>query len=395
MSIVKEVHTELSELDEFFGRPARSPIASLETYIKFETRKQNEIIQNSSREVANEIQISTQNVCGTLQEGFESLYEVNTKGFNQVNENLETLNATLTGGIIGLGYKLDKIENTMRWGFSKFIEQSKISNQKLESVIKLLNIPDIQKERKYYIEQGINFFIKGKTSQVFIEKSITNFNKALEIEDTDYFTFSQLGFIHLYAKDFIDIEKARNYLEKAILFGEADINFNSSAIGNYNSSFEFKYSPSKITSNSLMYLAQIYYREKNFEKAFELAEKGYKINPKNLRVGFDLAKYSICTGRWTFGEKILNEIIEQDRYISIKAITDKDLASNGYIRDYLNIKNKLTHDIALKNLQDLKNKIKQNSIYFEKIQKIESLVSKRQYLSSLKSLELMGYELDN
>lgn len=395
MSITKQVHTELSELDEFFGRPARAPLASLETYIRYESSKQNEIIQSSSQEVANGIQISTQNICGTLQEGFENLYEVNSSGFNQVNENLETLNATLTGGIIGLGYKLDSIENTMRWGFSKLIEQVKISNQKLENVIKLLNIPDIQKERKYYIEQGLNFLVKGKSSPIFIEKSILNFKKALEIEDTDYFTFSQLGFIHLFFKEFLDIEQSKNYLNKAILFGEADINFNSASLGNHSSSFEFNYNPSTITSNSLMYLGQIFYREKNYEKAYELAKKGYEINPNNLRVGFDLAKYSICTNRIESGATILEEIIEQDRHISIKAISDIDLARNKFVRDYLNHKSKLTNELASENLNKIKAEIKSDSIYFDKVIKIEELVNKKQYLTSLNALEHIGYELKN
>lgn len=395
MSITKQVHTELSELDEFFGRPARAPLASLETYIKYETSKQNEIIQNSSREIGNEIQLSTQNICGTLQEGFENLYEVNSIGFNKVSENLETLNATLTSGIIGLGYKLDSIENTMRWGFSKLIEQVKITNQKLENVIKLLNIPDIQKERKYYIEQGLNFLVKGKSSPVFIEKAINNFQKALEIEDTDYFTFSQLGFIHLFFKEFLDIEKSRAYLNKAILFGEADINFNSASLGQHSSSFDFNYNPSTITSNSLMYLGQIYYREHNFEKAYELAKKGYEINPKNLRVGFDLSKYSICTNRIEPGVTILEEIIEQDRHISIKAISDEDLAKSKFVRDYLNHKSKLTYQLAYDNFQKIQQEIRPDSIYFDKVKNIEELVGKKQYLSSLNALELIGYELKN
>jgi len=395
MSITKQVHTELSELDEFFGRPTRAPLASLETYIKYESSKQNEIIQSSSQEIANEIQISTQNICGTIQEGFENLYEVNSSGFNQVSENLETLNATLTGGIIGIGYKLESIENTMRWGFSKLIEQVKISNQKLENVIKLLNIPDIQKERKYYIEQGLNFLVKGKSSPIFIGKAINNFQKALEIEDTDYFSFSQLGFIHLFFKEFLDIEKSRDFLNKAIFFGEADINFNSASLGNNSSSFEFNYSPITTTSNSLMYLGQIYYREQNFEEAYKLAKKGYQINPNNLRVGFDLTKYSICTNRIESGVSLLEEITEQDRYISIKAILDEDLAKNKFIRDYLNDKSKLTYQMANDNFQKIKQEIRPNSIYFDKVINIEKLVNKRDFLSSLKALELIGFKLKN
>lgn len=367
----------------------------METYIKYETSKQNEIIQNSSREIGNEIQLSTQNICGTLQEGFENLYEVNSSGFNQVSENLETLNATLSSGIIGLGYKLDSIENTMRWGFSKLIEQVKISNQKLENVIKLLNIPDIQKERKYYIEQGLNFLVKGKSSPVFIEKAIKNFQKAIDIEDTDYFTFSQLGFIHLFFKEFLDVEKSRDYLNKAILFGEADINFKTASLGNHSSSFKYNYNPSTITSNSLMYLGQIYYREQNFEKAYELAKKGYDINSNNLRVGFDLVKYSICTNRNQLGINLLEEIIEKNRYISLKVVLDNDLVKNKSIREYLNNKSKLTHKLASENLQKIKQEIRPDSIYFNKVKNIEKLISKNQYLSSLNALELIGYKLKN
>jgi len=395
MSIIKEVHTELSELDEFFGRPARAPLASLETYIKYENSKQNEIIRNSSQEIANEIRLTTQSICGSIQEGFENLYEINTHGFDEVNENLEALNATLTGGFINIGYKLTNIEHTLRWGFSKFIEQTRITNLKLENVIELLNIPDIQKERKYHIEQGLNFLVKGKTNSAFIEKSIQNFKKAIDIEDTDYFVFYQLGFIHLYVKEFLDIEKSKEYLKKAILFGEADINFNPVSLGNHSSSFDLNYSPRNITSNSLMYLAQINYREKNFKNAFKLAEKGYQINPSNLKIAFDLVKYSIRNGKNEFGISLLDKIIEQDRYISIRAINDEDLAPNKYVRALLNNKSNLTNEIASKDLQKIKNNIRPNSIYYDIVKKIEKLVNKRQYLSSLDALELIGYKLNN
>jgi hypothetical protein len=260
MSIIEEVHKELSEIDIFFGRPVKYPLASIKSYIKYEANKQNQVIQSCNSKVVSEIISTTENVCGTIQEGFANLYEINSKGFSKTNHNLRAINSTLNYGFNDLSEKLINIDHVLRWNFSRIIEQARITNHKLEVIVKLLNIPDIQKERKYYIEQGLNFLIKGRLNSLFIEKSIQNFERAILIEDTDYFTFLQLGYIYLYSKEQLDIEKSKEYLKLSILFSEADIDFNSSSIIGHSSSFAFNYDPRNIASKAMMYLSRILYK---------------------------------------------------------------------------------------------------------------------------------------
>jgi len=408
ISTIKKLRAEISEADEFFGKSPRYPLASIETYIDYASEQQQKTLQKVSSDVAKEIQASTQNITGTIEDGFGNLFNVQERGFKEVNNRMDNLNSTAERGFhevtselydinYKLGdilYKIGSIRNILDWKLSSLIEETKLANVKLEEIISLLNVPDFQKERKYYIEQGIDFFVKSNASPELIDYAISNFQKALEREYTDYFVHNKLGVIYMFFKPVLDVEKARKHLEESIKLGQADVNFNHTSLGKYPSSI-INFSPVSVTSNSLMYLAKIYHLEDNNEKAYQLTKKGYSVNPDDLRVGFDLAKYAVLTNRTDYAIQILDEIIEKDRYITLKVLTDNVLPVNNQVRTLLNKKSKDAVQIAENVLSKILNNIHPNSIHRKELKKIERIINKKNYLASLKALELIGYKLKN
>jgi len=73
--------SELSLIDEFFGKEPRFPLATEVEHQSYEFHKQNEILKKLSSEQQTEIRNTTNQICGTIENGFGELYQVNQKGF--------------------------------------------------------------------------------------------------------------------------------------------------------------------------------------------------------------------------------------------------------------------------------------------------------------------------
>ncbi len=384
--------SELTELDEFFGKEPRYPLATINEHLSYELHKQNEVLNRISFKDQELLINTTNQICGSIENGFTELYNVNSQGFNQIINAIEVGNNKIVGQLFEVNRNLEKIEATLHWGFSALINQLTITNSKLDEIIQLLNIPDSQKQRKYHLEQGFDFIKKSNVNSFFFSKSKENFEKAIQIEDSDYLSLQQLGIIHLYSKEELNLELSSKYFEKSILYSKADIGF-AKNIENP-SSFHFTYSPSKITATSMMHLARYYYKLEDYKSAFDTALKGSEVY-ELVSIFYDLSRYSSKLNRDTDAIKFLNKAISMDRYISVKALTESDLNNKPYILEYLQNLQSETTKIAAKNLSELKSLLHKNSVYKSKIDEIESLINKKEYLSSLKSLEIIGFELEN
>lgn len=386
---------KLTEMDEFFGRKPRYPIATAQEHLKYELSKQNEIIKNSSSEISNGIHQSTTEVCSSLENGFSELYKINSSGFERVNNVLSDINVNLSVGLHSISNEIANLEATTRWGFTNVIEQLQLTNVKLNQIINLLNIPEPQKIRKYHIEQGVDFLCKANYNPIFFSKSKENFEKALEIEDTDYFTLTQLGIIHLYSKDQLNLDKAKSHFKNAALYSVADINFQKSRLGEYSSSFEYNFNASQLCSKANMHLARISFIEENYETALLYSQKAYQLNKNNLSNIYDLIKYHSKLDQSNNAVNFLEKGISKNRYISVKSLSDEDLIDKIYIQNYLKELSKKTLEIAKRDYLKIKTTIKPNSIHWETIKQIDLLVDNNNYLDSLSALELLGYDLKN
>lgn len=388
----KKWMAQISELDEFFGREPKYPLTSVQEHISYELHKTNEIHKKLSYNQIEELKNSTLQVCGSIEEGFTELFEVNKTGFENITNAIQSGNDLLSTGINTINRNLEQIDATLHWGFSALINQLTITNSKLDQIIQLLNIPDSQKQRKFHIEEGFHNMKKSSLNPYFFTKAKEHFEKAIEINDDDYLSLQQLGIIHMYSKDELNLELSSNYLKKSIIFSESEIQFSRNV--EKPSSFQFSYNPSKITATTLTHLARNYFINENYQSAYENALKATKIY-RLVSSYYDLSIYASNMKNEKASIAFLNEAIKMDRYIVLKALTEENLADKKYILDYLKNLNFRTAKIAEENLKELESIMHHNSIYKKQIDKIRTLINKKTYLNSLKSLEFMGYELDN
>jgi len=384
--------SELSLLDEYSGNKPRYPLSTKIEYQAYEFNIQNELLKTLSYNQQQELKDTTSAVCGSLQSGFSELYDINTKGFKSIVSILENATDEISTKFNEVNRNLEQINATLSWGFYEMIEQLTLTNKKLDKLIQLLNIPDSQKQRKYHLEQGFDFLKKSKINSFFYSNAKQHFENAIKIEDTDYLSLQQLGMIHLYSKDLLDLSLAEKYFKKSILYSESDIDF---ARNQQNpSSFHFTYNPSKITSISLLHLARNYFIRKDYEMAFKTAERSIRIY-EMVGTYFDLSKYACVLNQNKRTLFFLNKAISMDRYISIKALNEKLLIKHNYVQSFLKgLRNTVTSK-ALKDLKDLKRTAHQNSHLMNEVNNVEILVNKNTYIDSLKALEKIGYKLDN
>lgn len=182
---------------------------SLETLADQQLKGINKAIQGASKDQVSAIQESTEAICGTLDSGFELLSD--------------TLHE-ISYGIDDLSNEVNKLASMLDWNLSLIIEQQRITNLLLGNIAVLLRIPDIQKERQYYIEQGIKFLKKAMFDNDFYEHALNNLLKAKEIEETDFFVLHRIGLIYLYSPKHLDLKEAEKYFKEAAKFAIAEFN---------------------------------------------------------------------------------------------------------------------------------------------------------------------------
>lgn len=384
--------SELSLIDEFFGKEPRFPLATVIEHQAYEFHKQNELIKDLSYNQQEDLKITTSAICGSLEKGFNKLYEVNSRGFNSIVSSLENTKEAITDELWKVNRNLEQIDATLSWGFSAIIDQLTLTNEKLDKIIHLLNIPDSQKQRKYHIEQGFNFIKKTKLNPVFFNKAKQHFEDAVKIEDSDYLSLQQLGIIHLYSKDLLSLNLSEKFFEQSILYSNSDIGFARNQQNS--SSFHFTYNPSKITATSLMHLARIYFIREDYTKAYETAKKGLNIY-EMVGIYYDMSKYACVLGKENETISHLEKAISMDRYISVKTINEKVLFKNQYVRNYLkDLEQKVTKK-ATQDFVEIRNNAHNNTVFKGEINLIDKFLKEQNYLSSLKALEVIGYELEN
>lgn len=380
--------SELSLIDEAFGKNPKFPLATQIEYQKYEFNKQNELLKDLTLAQQEEIKNTTKIVCGSIENGFNKLYEVNSRSYEKIINNLEDIKFNEEE----INRSLDQINSTLEWGFSSLLENLTINNNRLNQIIQLLNIPDSQKQRKHHIEQGFDFMKKAKLNSDLYEYAKDNFEKAIGIENTDYLSLQQLGIIHFYNSKFLDLAISKEYFLKSITLSEADINTNKNIQNR--SSFVFTFNPTKITATSYLHLSRIYFKNSEYQMAYDSAIKGIKIL-NLLSLNYDLSIYAAKLNDEVNALKYLKTAISKDRFLAVKAVNDANLIKNPYVTNFLNELTEKYIKIAKEDFNKIKLIAPYDTSYMERINYIEKLINQNNYLDALEALEAIGYFLNN
>lgn len=178
-------------------------------------------LQATISNASSEQQQAILQVCGHLDDGF-----------GLISSHLSDIKYEL-GEIRG---EINAMASMLDWKLSCLIEQQRITNQLLRNIIQILRIPESQKQRAYYIEQGLkylkNAFIEGTYSS-FFNDAMESFKESEKIERKDYFTLNRIGQIFLYSINHLNIPLAEEYFLKSAREALAEVNAGLSISKNY------------------------------------------------------------------------------------------------------------------------------------------------------------------
>lgn len=353
----------------------RPLITNIEDIIQTQTKDYKNIIEQSTQQQIESITNATETVCGTIE-----------SGYNLLSIDLQNISY----GVNDVSNELNYISSILDWNFSLFIEQQRITNLLLGNIAILLRIPDIQKERQYYIEQGIKFLKNAFYDPDFYEDALKNFLKVETIEPSDFFSLQRIGMIYLSSPKHKDFKKAEDYFRKAAKYSIAEMNSGVSINTNLLSQVPTIEEIKLQTAESYLFAGRSCYKQGKYAEAADLAEKSYKIVPKLVEAGFLQAKALCAENNISQAAIVLETVIEKDKFYSIKTVKDLDLISKPEVVNVLEKLRQRAFLVATNLLSECKRNMIRESIAKERIRKLEVLISKRSYLHCKRAIELMN-----
>ena len=297
--------------------------------VRIQTQDLKYLIKTSSSEQIDAIMKSTSVVCSTLDYGFELLAD----NFSELSNNIRELQS-----------ELNDVASLLDWKLSLVVEQQRITNLLIGNIAILLKIPDIQKERQYYIEQGVKFLKNAIFNNEFYNDSLNNLLKAEQLEPTDFFTLHRIGIIYLYSNKNLALEKAENYFKKAAKYAEAESKVGQSITKNYLASdihknlLEQQPSSDSIkiqAAEAYLFAARTCYIQTKFTEAADLAGKGFSLVPKMVEAGYTQAKALAAANDEFQAAIVLEKVINLDPLYSLKTSLDLDLCTKPSIQKLL------------------------------------------------------------
>jgi hypothetical protein len=286
-------------------------------------------LQSTLQSASAEQRLAMQQVCGALD-----------AGFSEVGQYLQDINCNISelrGEINAMAAMLD-------WKLSLLIEEQRLTNQLLGHIAQLLRIPDSQKQRVYYIEQGLKYFKNASLEGIdstFYTDALEGFKEAECIEHKDYITLNYIGQIHLYSQQYMDFPLAEQYFLKSAreAFAESNVGGTTTSTGfrpgSHQSLIYDASSFKAATAEAYLYAGRACYLQQKLPAAIEYAAKAYNMVPVFTEAGFEQAKYLAANDQEDEAAKTLETVINKDRHFSTKTLLDADLASKKAVLDLL------------------------------------------------------------
>lgn len=364
--------------NETYIRQLKSVSSDATNYQLAEVRRTLQTISPESKENFERL---TTKVCGTLESGFKSI----VSEISETNELIAESNWRLNE----VNESINRLHSMLDWKTDMIIEEQRITNFYLGKIIKLLKIPDSQKQRGYHVEQGLTFLknaIFEGTKSDFYTDALEEFQKAYEIEAKDYFTLHKLGLIYFNSLKHYDPEKADAFFRNSARYSRAAANAAPNTGGvNYRVHDESPLSKDTLLTecaSALNYVSRCNYVLNNKSDTIQFAKDAYEINKKNPEYGLQLAKAYAANDNVSEAIPILSETIDLDRNYFTKCITDPDFISRKKIVDFLDekathyfhkVKNRITH---------LKSLLIDDSTAKDDLNKVEKICSSENYINA-------------
>ncbi|TAK65469.1 MAG: hypothetical protein EPO24_02400, partial [Bacteroidetes bacterium] len=334
-------------------------------------------IEFASAEQASSIREYARIVSGSLEEGFEQLSSYVEDVKCAVNE---------------VGALLD-------WRMTLLLEEQRVTNLLAENIALLLRIPDFQKERQYYIDQGFKHLKNASIDNDLYNDALENLLRAEQLEKTDYLVLHYLGYIYLRGTPCIDFAKAEDYLRRAAKYAVVETDARAERLVNILAG-DMKRSLSELSSPPTainrfaadsFYLASIAcYHQKKFSEAAELAEKAFMLTPDFLEAGFTQAKALLEMRKGKEAVPILEGLIRKDWTYSFKLAFEVAAAPSQDVQQLLIQLRDEVNRKASEQFAECKNVMIPKSLANDAIVEIAELVSRQTYRCGLIACEKLA-----
>lgn len=340
------------------------------------------VVTIQSREIQNAIDVSSQRHSEAIIESREAICSSLESGFTDLNNSLYDIQGEING-----------LSNLVGHGFSLFVEGQKITHKYLGQIQNLLRLPDSQKERVYYIEEGMkylhNAFKHGPDSDFYTD-ALNAFNASKGIQKKavkDFISLYYIGLIHLKSTKHLDLPKAESYFRSSARYYLAEhavggTNF-SKNLFNSNKTFLLG------AAEAYLFAADACYIQQKFSEAVELAAEAWKTLPEMVKAGFMQSKYLAANNQSIEAAKVLEKVIQQNRFFSMEVLPDLDLISKPEITNLL-------ERLRIEAIQEAKSKfdlcsqiILPNSIATSYLLSIGKLIELKKFLEAKKATDLL------
>ena len=378
-------------------------------------RYTNDNIREASSSLSKKIDTASSHIASSLDNGFtmlnrsmlgigdeiaktnselHSFHETVDKGIGAICNNQRATNMQLgniannqrvtniqLGGIADSLHVMKRLFGTL---FSVLETQLTTTIALLNDLLDEIRIPETQRERRYHIEQGTKFLSMGiKYDSIFYcEDAIDEFEKALQIDRKDFYSWYYLGFMYLRVPELVDLDKAKEALERFVHYARAEYERvkGGSLLGRIDEAY--------------MMLAEIQYLKMDSADAIQYLAKCSNMYAE--KVSFAKAKYLSATkeaSNMSEASEILKSLIEKNPYLSLQVLEDADLMNNSAVFNMLIAIADSTNANATNIVSELLEKCvlykEDNSQYLERIEHAKELAAKNSYLDAIEAIKLL------
>ncbi len=348
--------------------------------IELSTNKlSNEMSKHSSAQIA-ALGKSTECIVGALDKGFNQLSQKLDQGFREINSNL----VQIQGQLSDINLSIQNLAGLIDTKFNALIEQQKITNYKLQQILEFAKVPDFQKERIYYLENGLKYLKNAQIDPKRYVDALENLKEAEKREKRDYITLYNIGIIHLFSSELVDISAAEDYFLRAADYADDEIP--QDAVKSTNYIGEVKQNSSQFVKNiaaySYHFASYAQYLSDKFEDSIKNSLEALKINPNLKECQFNNALSYMALGKENEALENIKSISNDHNYIIDAAFNPHIAVSEKAQEFFINLKDSKKEHL-LKKLTSVISIAKSGSPLYDKSKALIDQLDENTFLNVL------------
>jgi WD40 repeat protein/tetratricopeptide (TPR) repeat protein len=263
-----------------------------ETYLEFEGFK-DDIVHGLERQTSEAAVVQAQ-----------TAYALNA-GFGEMIAGQREMDAVMQSGFAAVSYGLESVSNGIEslradfdWAMGAVLWKVELQHATLRNILTTLQAP-LDTQAKELRSRAEDAYVNG-----WYDEALTDLLESEQKNYQDFAVHQTIGNIYLYHRQPADLDKAREYYQKA---------------GKYATPRSASYA-----AQSFMHTAFVCYLQRDDQAAIEHARRATELAPQLVEAFFNHAKFAAAAGQAVVAIPSLERTIRIDRNYAIKARADAD-----------------------------------------------------------------------